>query len=313
MARKPRIHFAGAVYHVVLKSLDNQLVFKNVSDRRAWEALVEDGIKRFGHVIHGYCWSKDHVQIAIQVQDTPLSKIMQNLSFRYTRYFNKKHERQGALFHGRYKAILIEPEAYLNDLVRYIHNSPVRNGSAKSAAAGKWTSHAAYASANGKPDWVVTSTVLSGFGKSDKVARSAFEKFVLAGAKEGVRLDLMRGSEGGRLLGSKRFTKKALKPAKIVPAAVTLNQLVKRVCRHEGVKETELRNESRARKESQIRQIIAYIALEHNVSSLTALADRFNRDLTTMSRNQRHFRERMVEDAALQKRVRSLRRQVFAG
>jgi len=312
MARKPRIHFAGAVYHVILKSLDNQLVFKNVADRRAWEALVEDGIKRFGHSVHAYCWSKDHIQIAIQVNDTPLAKIMQNLSFRYTRYFNKQHERQGALFHGRYKAILIEPEEYLNDLVRYIHNSPIRQGAAKSAAAAKWTSHAAYLSADGKPDWVTTSTVLGRFGKSGKAARSAFAKFVVAGASEGERIDLMRGSEGGRLLGSKQFTKKALKPAKVVPATITLNQLVKRVCREEGVKEAELCDESRARKQSRIRQIIAYIAMEQNVSSLTALANRFNRDLTTMSRNQRHFRDRLSDDARLQKHIRSLRRQVLA-
>lgn len=313
MARKPRIHFPGAVYHVILKSLDDQLVFRNVSDRRAWEELVEDGIKRFGHVIHAYCWQKDHVQLAIQVHDTPLSKIMQNLSFRYTRHFNKQHDRQGALFHGRYKAILIEPEEYLNDLVRYIHNNPVRNGSAKSAALAKWTSQAAYASASGEPGWVNTSAVLDSFGKTDKTARAAFGKFVQAGAGEGERVDLMRGSEGGRLLGSRRFTKKALKPVKVVPVGITLNQLVKRICREEGVKEAELCNESRARKESQIRQVIAYVAMELNVSSLTALANRFNRDLTTMSRNQRHFRDRMADDAMLQKRVRTLRRQVLAG
>ena len=54
------------------------------------------------------------------LNESPQVSERSNLSFRYTRYFNKKHERQGALFHGRYKAILIEPEAYLNDLVRYI-------------------------------------------------------------------------------------------------------------------------------------------------------------------------------------------------
>lgn len=313
MARKPRIHFAGAVYHVILKGLDDQLVFKNVTDRRAWEALVEDGVKRFGHSVHAYCWSKNHVQLAIQVQETPLAKIMQNLLFRYTRYFNKKNQREGALFHGRYKAILIEPDIYLNDLVRYIHNNPVRQGSSKSAAKAKWTSHAGYASAGDQPDWLTTATVLSSFGKSDKASRKAFTKFVEAGKDEGERTDLMRGSEGGRLLGGKQFTKKALKPVKEVKAGVTLNQLIKRVCREEGVKEAQLCNDSRARKESQIRQTIAYLAMELNVASLTSLANRFNRDLTTMSRNQRHFRDRLTDDAGLQKHVRSVRKQVLAG
>ncbi len=107
MARKPRIHFSGAFYHVILTGLDQQPVFKSVADRRYWESLVADGVGRFGHTIHAYCWAKNHVQMAIQVRDLPLSKVMQNLTFRYTRHFNATHGRKGALFHGRYKAIVM--------------------------------------------------------------------------------------------------------------------------------------------------------------------------------------------------------------
>ena len=83
---------------------------------------------------------------------------------------------------------------------------------------------------------------------------------------------------------------------------MTLTQLVRLVCREEGVKEAALKDESRARRQSQIRQIITYLAAEFDIASLTALADRFNRDLTTMSRNQRYFRDRLTEDGELQKR-----------
>ncbi|MFT5045253.1 MAG: putative transposase, partial [Porticoccaceae bacterium] len=144
MARKPRIHFPNAVYYVILKGLEEEPIFKSVADRRAWEVLVEEGAGRFGHKILAYCWAKDHVQMALQVSDAPLSKVMQNLSFRYTRYFNKAHKRQGPLFHGRYKAILIDQDVYLNDLVRYVHNNPVRSGAAKSADKAKWTSYEGY-------------------------------------------------------------------------------------------------------------------------------------------------------------------------
>ncbi len=309
MARKPRIHFNGAVYHVILKGLDGKPVFKNAADRRECESLVEEGVQRFGHRIHAYCWAKDHVQLVVQVADAPLSKIMQNLSFRYTRYFNKQHGLDGPLFHGRYRAILIDPDEYLNDLVRYIHNNPVRNGQAKSAADFKWSSHRVYMG-DEEQAWVTTATVLDTFGKTAKTARKNFAKFVDAGRDEGERVDLMRGSDGGRLLGSARFAKKALKPRKAPTHTVTLNQLVKTVCKEEGVKEAELKNESRARRESQIRQTITYLATELDIASLTALADRFNRDLTTMSRNQRYFRDRLVDDAELSKHVKRLRRTV---
>lgn len=251
--------------------------------------------------------------MAIQVKDAPLSKVMQNLTFRYTRHYNSKHGRSGPLFHGRYKAIVIEPDKYLNDLVRYIHNNPVRNGEAKSAITGKWTSHAGYLDETEQAEWLTTSTVLKSFGKTDKAARKSFAQFVDEASDEGDRPDLMKGGAGGRILGDEKFARKALKPIKEAPKPVTLNQLVKRVCREEGVREADLVTASRARTESQIRQKITYLAMELDVASLTDMAKRFNRDLTTMSRNQRYFRDKLVENKSLQKYIRKLKRQVVAG
>jgi len=313
MARKPRIHYSGAVYHVILSGLDQQAVFKSVADRRHWESLVSDGVERFGHEIHAYCWAKDHVQMAIQVGDVPLSKAMQNLTFRYTRYFNAKHARKGPLFHGRYKAIVVDADTYLKDLVRYIHNNPVRNGGSRTASSAKWTSHQGYTAAAYKPAWLTTSTVLALFGKSEKAARNAFGKFVDDGKNEGERPDLMRGTQGGCILGDNKFAKKALRPAKPVVRPVTPNQLVKRVCKAEGVKESELVTASRARDISRVRQTITYLATELNVASLTDMAKRFNRDLTTMSRNQRYYRERLSENKEMQQRLKKVKRLVLNG
>lgn len=313
MARKPRIHFPGAVYHVILTGLESQVIFKTVADRRYWESLIEEGIARFGHKVHAYCWAKGHVQMAVQVSDAPLSKIMQNLTFRYTRYFNAKHGSSGPIFQGRYKAIVIDADTYLSDLVRYIHNNPVRNKASSSAATGKWTSHAGYLNEDDAAKWLTTAEVLHLFAKTDKAARKQFAKYVDEGRNEGERTDLMRGSQGGRILGDQRFARKALKPAKPVAKPVTLNQLVKRVCKEEGIKEVELTTESRARVQSQIRQTITYLAMELEVASLTDMAKRFNRDLTTMSRNQRYYRDKLIEDKPLQKHVRRLKRQVLAG
>ncbi len=311
MARKPRIHFSGAVYHVLLRGLEDKAVFRTVGDRRQWEALVAEGVERFDHKVLGFCWMTDHVQLAIEVGDVPLSRVMQNLSFRYTRYYNGQHDEDGALFHGRYKAILVDPDRYLTELVAYIHNNPVRAGKAKKAADFKWSSHATYLGKDNR-EWVSTERCLESFGKTSRKAVPAFAKFVDAARSEGVRSDLERGTDGGRLLGDAKFKRRALKPAKPVKRPMNLNQLVKLVCREEGVKEAELKTPSRARRESAIRQTIAYLAMEFSIANLTALADRFNRDLTTMSRNQRYFRDRLAEDSALRKRVTQLRRQVSA-
>jgi len=309
MARKPRIHFSGAVYHIVLKGFDDKAVFHGIKDRRAWEALVAEGCQRFGHKLHAYCWMKDHMQIAVEVEDAPLSKIMQNLSFRYTRYFNKHNHDEGALFRGRYKAVLIDPDVYLQELVRFIHNNPVRSGVARFARDYKWSSHTAYLGKD-QTEWLTTGRVLNTFGKTKTGAVQSFEKYVNAGRDEGDRQDLMRGTNGGRLLGDEQFAKKALKPPRVIVRPMSLSQLVKLVCREEGIKESAIKSASRARLESRIRQTIAYLAMELNIASLTSLATRFNRDLTTMSRNQRYFRDRLLDDAELQKRVKQLRKQV---
>ncbi len=68
----------------------------------------------------------NHVHLAIQVGNIPLSRIMQNVSFRYTRYINSEKNKIGHLFQGRYKALLIDGDSYLVELVRYIHCNPVR-------------------------------------------------------------------------------------------------------------------------------------------------------------------------------------------
>ena len=319
MARKPRIHFRGAVYHVLLRAMEGRAVFRSVGDRRAFEALAAEGTERFDHRIHAFCLMPDHVQLAVEVADASLSRVMQNLSFRYTRHYNSRHAEDGPLFHGRYKAIVIDPDAYLLDLVRWIHNNPVRAGRAARAADFRWSSHATYlAAADAAPppearDWVATERVLSHFGRTPRAAAAAFDRFVDAGRDETEREDLMRGTDGGRLLGDARFRKKALRPPKASAPPMSLAKLVRLVCREEGVKESALRDESRARRESAIRQTIAWLALEFDIASLTALAERFNRDLTTMSRNQRYFRDRLADDPELARRVRRLRRLVAAG
>jgi putative transposase len=85
-----------------------------------------------------------HVHLAIQVGGVPLSRILQNLSFRYTRWVNGRRKRSGHLFQGRYKAVLVDADSYLDALVRYIHLNPVRAGMVKEPEEYRWSGHRAY-------------------------------------------------------------------------------------------------------------------------------------------------------------------------
>jgi len=126
MARKPRLHYIGAVYHVMVRGNSGQNIFADDEDRYRFYLFLQEGVEKFGYRIHAFCLMNNHVHLAIQVGDKPLSRIMQTLCFRYTQWVNSRQKRVGHLFQGRYKAIVVDADAYLAELVRYIHLNPVR-------------------------------------------------------------------------------------------------------------------------------------------------------------------------------------------
>jgi putative transposase len=110
MARKPRVHFAGALYHVMSRGNQGQSIFKDDRDRERYLDFLKEGQKRFGYRLFAYVLMGNHVHHLIQISHSPLSKVMQNILFRYTRYWNRRYKKTGHLFQGRFKAILCDRE-----------------------------------------------------------------------------------------------------------------------------------------------------------------------------------------------------------
>ena len=144
MARKPRVHYFGAYYHVMLRGNGGMQIFQDQADRNRFFALVQESILRFKYRIHALCLMTNHVHFVMQVGEIPLSKIIQNISFRYTRYINKKEKRIGHLFQGRYKALIVDADSYLLQLIRYIHLNPLRANMVDDLLDYPWSSHLAY-------------------------------------------------------------------------------------------------------------------------------------------------------------------------
>ena len=84
MARKPRIHYPGAVYHVILRGNAGQTVFFNDRDRSRFYLFLQRAVDTFGCRIHAFCLMTNHIHLLLQTGTTPLSHIMQQLSQRYT-------------------------------------------------------------------------------------------------------------------------------------------------------------------------------------------------------------------------------------
>ena len=99
MPRKHRIHYPGALYHVILRGNAGYPLFLDDSGREHFYDLVGQGVERFGHRLHAFCLMTNHVHLLIQVGEIPLTRVIHNLTLRYTAWLNRRHNRIGHLFH----------------------------------------------------------------------------------------------------------------------------------------------------------------------------------------------------------------------
>ena len=307
MARKPRVHYPGALYHVILRGNDGQSIFFDDKDRTRFYFLLQEGGERFGHRIHAFCLMGNHFHAAIQVGEVSLSRILQNLSFRYTRWVNWRQGRSGHLFQGRYKAVLVDADSYLLELTRYIHLNPVRAGMVKEPQDYLWSGHRAYLGFEAIP-WLTTDWVLSQFSGRVSSARRGYERFVWEGKGENHKEEYYRGSSGdSRILGDDAFVDRILgEKQAVMRPKVTLVGLIKAVCRKYSIKEEELRGSGRGRRLSEVRGMAAWLILELGVGTLRELGQVTGRDVTTLSSAAKRLQMRAKEDLELAGRMKDL-------
>lgn len=304
MARKPRIHLTDGFYHVIFRGNGGQNVFLADEDRYRFFLLLQEGTCRFQYRVHAFCFMTNHIHLVVQVGSIPLSRGMQNLSFRYTRWINWRGKRTGHLFQGRYKALLIDGDSYLLELVRYIHLNPVRAGMVKSAEEHLWSSHRCYLGTYSIP-WLTTDQVLGRFGKYHGKARAAFGQFVLDGMDEDYRAEFHCGFDDPRIVGDEAFTETALNAAEERAAKVTLATIVTHVCSIVNIEVSLLSTQTQARRIAAARAVIGWLARETGAASLTEVARGFNRDVGSMSSAVRRLEDCAAADVELRENIQS--------
>lgn len=283
MARKPRLHYIGALYHVMVRGNAGQNIFADDEDRYRFYLFLQEGVEKYGHRIHAFCLMNNHVHLVIQVGEKPLSRIMQNLCFRYTQWANNRQKRVGHLFQGRYKAIVVDADAYLAELVRYIHLNPVRAKIVKAHGDYPWSGHTAYMGHEKLP-WLTTEWVLSQFSQRLNTARAKYGEFVKYGRDEGHRQEFHRGISEGRILGDDTFVDRVYKESEQgEKKSVTLDEIIERVGKLYVLTEEEIVSGGKRRYPSEARGMIAYLVREVSGMSLTDLGRRIKRDVSSLS------------------------------
>ncbi|MEW6429288.1 MAG: transposase [Thermodesulfobacteriota bacterium] len=307
MARKPRIHLPGGLYHVILRGNGGLPVFLLDDDRYRFYLLLQEGTSRFGYRVHAFCLMTNHIHLALQAGDIPLSRGMQNLSFRFTRWVNQREKRTGHLFQGRYKAVLVDGDSYLLELIRYIHLNPVRAGMVKDPGEYPWSGHKAYLGKEFLP-WLTTGWVLGQFGKSVAKARAGYRAFVRDGLGEAYRPEFHGGGEDPRILGDDSFADKCLYDCGAEkPLRLTVREIAAAVCRAYHMDEARLKGQSQQRAAAEARAVVGWLARELGCATLSDVARHVNRDLGSISSAVRRLTDRMQETPDLAEQVRTLK------
>lgn len=182
MTRPLRLEFAGALYHVTSRGDRREDIFECDDDREDWLELLGSVCQRFNWVVHAFCQMSNHYHVLIETVDGNLSRGMRQLNGEYTQRFNRRHGKVGHLFQGRYKAILVQKEAYLLELSRYVVLNPLRARMVDAVEMWPWSSYPMMAGLTEAPIWLDCDWLLTQFGSQRSEAFAAYQRFVMEGA-----------------------------------------------------------------------------------------------------------------------------------
>jgi putative transposase len=292
-------------YHAVLRGNHREALFEAAADRQVLDDIVADVINRFGARVYAFVWMSNHLHALLQIADRPLGEIMQRIAMRYARHRHRTLRATGHLFERRYRAKLVDTDAYFLELLRYIHLNPVAAGIVTDPALYAWSSHKLYLGIETLP-WVTTEFGLSRFAADDQQARLSYVKFVRdpnSGADHSLKRERERERESGAAVDMKGQKISAL-PGKLVTPAYrphrsinlsALRELGERICLEHQVSLDRLCSLSRARELTLIRLDFISQAIDLRIATLADLARFLHRDPSALSQLlERHARSRQT-------------------
>ena len=205
MARPLRIEYPGAFYHIINRGIAGEAIYADDNDRRKFLEYLETAVKRYTIMIHAYCLMTTHYHLIVETPNANISSAIQWLNVSYATYYNRKHNRHGHLFQGRFKSILINADEYLLELSRYIHLNPVMAKISESPEDYPWSSYRAYVKGGETIlSWLQRDRLLSYFETTTRKAMNRYRRFVEE-TDETLMKDPGTHAVSGSILGNESF------------------------------------------------------------------------------------------------------------
>jgi len=190
MVRPLRLTYEGAVYHITARGNARQDIFESDTDYERYLLTLAESLQRYDVRCYLFCLMTNHVHLVIHTPRGNLCQFMQRLQTAYTVWFNRKHQRSGHLFQGRYGSALVKEDEYILKLSRYVHLNPVfvteHNGKTKPERIAVlrsyvWSSYRSYAGLTTPLDFITYKPVLAMMDKRAQPQKAVYRRFVEAG------------------------------------------------------------------------------------------------------------------------------------
>lgn len=179
MPRPIRVRSLTDIYHIMIRGVNKEIIFRDDDDRRKFLQILEYYLNKHKVEIFAYCLMDNHVHFLVRAKEN-LNKFMQCIQTVYAAHFNKKYKRIGHLFQDRFKSIPVEKEKYLLECVRYIHQNPVK-ANISSIEDYPWSSYNEYIK---KSKLINPQFILNLFSSNAEIALANYKAYMKIISKE---------------------------------------------------------------------------------------------------------------------------------
>lgn len=315
MSRPLRIEYPGAWYHVMNRGRRREDIFLTSEDYRSFIKVLLETADFWNLKISGYCLMSNHYHLLVQTPEGNLSRCMRHINGIYTQRFNRRRKTDGQLFRGRYKAILIEENSHLLEVLRYIHRNPLRAGVVKNLKTFPWSSHHGYLSAAKKWEWLHKNFLLSMLSNKKSSRLASYRNFVAMDDSEEIErfysLKNLPSAMGGNAF--KKWLKEQFKQLSFrdeIPEsrmlALSAQEIIAKVCDNFKITEGQL-SVSRRGSENLPRDVAIYLVRLLTRETMPEVGKHFGiSNYSTVGSAVARMKQRKGKDRILQKHLEKI-------
>jgi putative transposase len=319
MARALRIKYKNALYHITSRGNERRNIFENDPDRDFFLKTLKESLNTYNVILYSYVLMSNHFHLLLETPLANLSEFMRQFNITYTSYYNRKYNRVGHLYQGRYKSILVQKDNYLHILSRYIHLNPVRvlkmenvplSEKEKYLRQFKWSSLKGYINKDNTKSFVDYQTVLLEYGGGNQKGRNNYWQALQSDLSS--KLEIKKQIIGNSILGNEQFIqeikeKYLMKREKEIPSVkkihsyCTKDKVIEITCREIGKTWEQIKSTPDSYRQILMDMLYRYTGLNNReIGELMAL------DYSTVSVGRRRLREKLFNDSELRDLVRRI-------